>query len=74
MPEPGQAYPLFELTFAVFPGIKRRKDGRWEGRYVLETAEGPKRRYVYGKTRKEGGTLHADRYLGEDGHERDGEN
>ena len=34
-------------------GIKRRKDGRCEGRYVVETAEGPKRRYVYGKTRKE---------------------
>lgn len=34
-------------------GIYRRKDGRWAGQYVVDTLEGPKRRYVYGKTRKE---------------------
>ena len=34
-------------------GIYRRKDGRWAGQYVVETAAGPKRRYVYGKSRKE---------------------
>lgn len=33
--------------------ISRRKDGRWEGRYHLDTPEGRKRRVVYGKTRKE---------------------
>ncbi len=36
-------------------GIYRRKDGRWAGQYVVETTAGPKRRYVYGKTRKEAG-------------------
>src|ERR671920_2378553 len=30
--------------------ISRRKDGRWEAKY---TAEGAKRRVLYGKTRKE---------------------
>jgi len=34
-------------------GISRRRDGRWEGRYHVDTAEGRKRRIVYGKTRKE---------------------
>jgi integrase len=33
--------------------IYRRKDGRYCGQYTLQTAAGPKRRYVYGKTRKE---------------------
>ena len=33
--------------------ISRRKDGRWEARYTAHTAGGPKRRVVYGKTRKE---------------------
>jgi integrase len=33
--------------------IKRRKDGRYEARYSVETAEGSKRRSVYGKTRDE---------------------
>jgi len=33
--------------------IRRRKDGRWEGRYTVHTAEGRKQRTVYGKTRKE---------------------
>jgi integrase len=33
--------------------ITRRKDGRWEGKYTVYTAEGPKRRALYGKTRKE---------------------
>jgi integrase len=32
--------------------ITRRKDGRWEARYTVHT-EGPKRRVLYGKTRKE---------------------
>jgi integrase len=33
--------------------ISRRKDGRWEAKYTAHTAEGPKRRALYGKTRKE---------------------
>src|SRR5919112_1843037 len=33
--------------------ISRRKDGRWEAKYTAHTAEGPKRRGLYGKTRKE---------------------
>jgi integrase len=33
--------------------IRRRKDGRWEGRYTVHTAEGRKQKTVYGKTRKE---------------------
>ena len=32
--------------------ITRRKDGRWEAKYTAQTAEGPKRRALYGKTRK----------------------
>jgi integrase len=34
-------------------GISRRKDGRWEGRYTVDTPSGRERRSVYGKTRKE---------------------
>jgi integrase len=33
--------------------ISKRKDGRWEGRYSVETPLGTKRRTVYGKTRRE---------------------
>jgi integrase len=33
--------------------ITRRKDGRWEARYTAQTASGPKRRVIYGRTRKE---------------------
>jgi integrase len=33
--------------------ITRRKDGRWEAKHTVDTAEGPKRRALYGKTRKE---------------------
>jgi integrase len=33
--------------------IYRRKDGRWVGQYLVYTAEGPKYRYLYGKTRAE---------------------
>jgi integrase len=33
--------------------ITKRKDGRWMARYILETSTGPKRKAVYGKTRKE---------------------
>jgi integrase len=33
--------------------ILKRKDGRWMGRYTVHTAEGPRQRAVYGKTRKE---------------------
>jgi integrase len=33
--------------------ISRRKDGRWMGRYTIHTAEGPKQRAVYGRTRAE---------------------
>src|SRR5215213_1792769 len=32
--------------------IPRRKDGRWEAKYTVYTAEEPKRRALYGKTRK----------------------
>jgi Phage integrase, N-terminal SAM-like domain len=34
-------------------GIYRRKVSRWAGQYVVETATGTKRRYVYAKTHKE---------------------
>lgn len=34
-------------------GIRRRKDGRWGARYTVQTAMGPKRRLVYGKTEAE---------------------
>ena len=33
--------------------ITKRKDGRWQGMYYEKTIDGPKRHYVYGKTRKE---------------------
>jgi integrase len=33
--------------------INRRKDGRWMGRFTVQTAEGPKQRAVYGRTRAE---------------------
>ena len=33
--------------------IGRRRDGRWEGKYTVQTVDGPKRRAVYGKTREE---------------------
>ena len=33
--------------------ITKRKDGRWMARYTVHTANGPKRRHIYGKTRKE---------------------
>src|SRR5215212_8880023 len=33
--------------------IRKRKDGRWEGRYSVPTSEGRKQRTVYGVTRKE---------------------
>src|SRR5215217_5771158 len=33
--------------------IRRRADGRWEGRYTVHTDEGPKQKTVYGRTRKE---------------------
>lgn len=32
--------------------IYRRKDGRWVGQYLVYTSEGPKYRYLYGKTRQ----------------------
>ena len=34
-------------------GITYREDGRYMGRYTVQTAKGPKRRVVYGRTRKE---------------------
>jgi integrase len=34
-------------------GITYREDGRYMGRYTVQTATGPKRRVVYGRTRKE---------------------
>ncbi len=33
--------------------ITRRKDGRWMGRYTIQTATGPKQKAIYGKTRAE---------------------
>ena len=33
--------------------ISRRKNGGWTAQYVVHTAEGRKRRTVYGKTRQE---------------------
>ena len=33
--------------------ITRRKDGRWEARYVVHTDKGVKRPVIYGRTRKE---------------------
>lgn len=33
--------------------ISRRKDGRWEARYTVQTVKGWKRKVLYGKTRKE---------------------
>ena len=33
--------------------IRRRKDGRWEGRYTVHSEEGRKQRTVYGSTRRE---------------------
>ena len=33
--------------------IRRRKDGRWEGRYTIYTDEGRKQKTIYGKSRKE---------------------
>jgi hypothetical protein len=33
--------------------ISRRKDGRWWGRYAVNTLDGPKQKAVYGKTRAE---------------------
>jgi integrase len=33
--------------------ITRRSDGRWMARYMVHTAAGPKRKYIYGKTRQE---------------------
>ena len=33
--------------------ITKRKDGRWMARYTVHTAKGPKRKHIYGKTRKE---------------------
>jgi integrase len=32
--------------------IYRRKDGRWVGQYLVYTPDGPKYRYLYGKTRQ----------------------
>jgi integrase len=34
-------------------GVRRRKDGRFEARFTVQTAVGPKRRSVYGKTEAE---------------------
>ncbi len=33
--------------------VTKRNDGRWMARYTVYTAKGPKRRSVYGKTRKD---------------------
>lgn len=34
-------------------GITKRKDGRYVGRYTVHTADGPKRKVIYGKRYKE---------------------
>jgi integrase len=34
-------------------GVRRRKDGRFEARFTVQTAVGPKRRSVYGRTEAE---------------------
>src|ERR687892_1141290 len=34
-------------------GISKRKDGRYVGRYTVQTAEGPKRKSIYGRMYKE---------------------
>ena len=33
--------------------ITKRNDGRWMARYTVYTANGPKRRHIYGRTRQE---------------------
>ena len=33
--------------------LYKRRDGRWAGSYTAQTATGPKRKYVYGKTKAE---------------------
>lgn len=33
--------------------ISKYKDGRWCGRYTIQTARGPERKAIYGSTRKE---------------------
>ena len=33
--------------------ITKRKDGRWMARYTVQTAKGPKRKHMYGRTRQE---------------------
>src|SRR5687768_7162734 len=33
--------------------ITKRKDGRWMAQYTVHTANGPKRRHIYGRTRQE---------------------
>ena len=48
-------------------GIRQRKDGRREARFTVQTATGPKRRTVYGKTRKEAMTKLAKAIANEDG-------
>lgn len=37
--------------------IPKRKDGRWVARYHVRTAEGPKRRALYAKSRSEAATM-----------------
>jgi hypothetical protein len=34
-------------------GISKRKDGRYVGRYTVHTADGPKRKVIYGRKYKE---------------------
>jgi integrase len=33
--------------------ITKRKDGRWMARYTVQSAKGPKRKHIYGRTRQE---------------------
>lgn len=33
--------------------IKRRKDGRYEGKFTIQTSTGPKRKSIYGSSQKE---------------------
>ena len=49
-------------------GVRRRKDGRFEARFTAQTAVGPKRRSVYGKTEAEA-RMKRDQALAEGGAE-----
>ena len=47
--------------------ITKRKDGRWMARYTVHTANGPKRRHIYGRTRQEVAAMLAKAMIDRDG-------